>query len=531
MREATAKPQDDKKRATTSTRTVVSAKAGDGASSPWMNGADLIDTLLDPGSHVAQVLRPEQVQGLEGIRRLLVTAHIQHDAIPADLTACKDPMMYRSLAEEFGGVRRRMDLKTAAKSVLNGLKFIRVAQLQMTAKAESSRRVTKSHKAYLPPEFQRLSTSRQNYLYGLLRYDALSLWGYDAAELSTSCGEAPLLFVGWAILCAPYAQIAMAEYLGLDPPGEADEAGAPYEFVDEFGLRPEVLCNFLRLVEADYPDNPYHNSIHAADVTQTTFALLRMGGDKYSSSPVDLYSIIVAAACHDMGHPGRNNSYQIHAKSDLAVIYNDASVLENMSAARAYRLLNAPPEDELQCDILSAMPTRQQEAFRATFIRGILATDMSQHFAKVAQLKSRISSHGVENPEKFYIPFEGRSLPLVLMAILHAADISNPAKPAPIFVEWCDRCLAEFFAQGDAEKRKGLPVSPMCDQNLTVRSDSQLGFGKFIVRPTFVLLSDLVPRIVDEVLPVLESNLRYWEHEKLREEEEHTTEEEGDTEP
>merc|ERR1711966_186465 len=56
-------------------------------------------------------------------------------------------------------------------------------------------------------------------------------------------------------------------------------------------------------------------------------------------------------------------------------------------------------------------------------------------------------------------------------------------------------------------------------------TNSQLGFIKFIVRPTYVLMSDLMPRVVDEILPVLESNLRYWEEEKLREEEELLTEE------
>ena len=153
---------------------------------------------------------------------------------------------------------------------------------------------------------------------------------------------------------------------------------------------------------------------------------------------------------------------------------------------------------------------------------------MSQHFAKLAQLKAKISSHGTDNPSKLYIAIEGRSVPLVLLFLLHAADISKPAKAAPIFMEWCDRCLEEFFAQGDAEKQEGLPVSAMCDRDLTVRSDSQLGFIKFIVRPTYVLMSDLMPRVVDEILPVLESNLRYWEEEKLREEEELLTEEEDE---
>lgn len=391
-----------------------------------------------------------------------------------------------------------------------------MSKAQASLKAVAQQRITEDHKGFLPPEWNALSTSRQNYLYGLLSYDALQKWGYDSLELSVACGEHPLLFVGWAILCAPHAQIAMARDLGLEEPEESENV---YEFVEEFSMKPEVLCNFLRLVEGDYrKENPYHNCIHASDVTQTTFCMLQMGGDKYSSSPLELFSLLLAAVCHDVGHPGNNNSYEINSHSDLSVIYNDCSILENMHAARAYRVLSANPEkSDVKTDILSGMQDAQKDSFRATFTKAILWTDMSQHFAKLAQLKSKISTHGTTNPAKFYVNVDGRSISIVLLFLLHTADISNPAKPGPIFVEWCDRCLNEFFAQGDEEKKASMPVSPMCDRDETVRSDSQMGFIKFVVRPSFVLMSDLVPRIVDEVLPVVEDNLKYWEDVKAKE--------------
>lgn len=492
----------------------VEKAATGGAQSAWMNGTDLIDTLLHPDSRVAQVLTPKESQGLKNIRKLLVSAHIQQNAIPADLTAGDNPVnLY--LIEEFGGMRRKTDFKKAALSIVNGLKFIKTAQAQVAMKAKGVHGITISHRGYLPSEWHQLSTSRQNYVYRLLNYDALASWAYDSLELSVACGEVPLLFIGWAILCAPHAQVAMAQDLGLEEPEESNNL---YEFVEEFSMKPEVLCNFLRLVEADYPkDNPYHNNIHATDVTQTTFALLQMGGDKYSSSPLELFSLILAAVCHDMGHPGRNNSFEVNSHSDLAVIYNDSSVLENMHAARACRLLSSKLDTDLNADILSGLPTSAKVAFRSNFTKAILWTDMSQHFAKLAQLKSKISAHGTTNHAKFYVNVDGRSISSVLLFLLHVADISNPAKPAPIFVEWCDRCLNEFFAQGDAEKKAFMPVSPMCDRELTVKSDSQLGFIKFIVRPSFVLMSDLMPRVVDEILPVLEQNLKYWEDQKIQE--------------
>lgn len=488
-----------------------------GGRDAWMNGAELIDTLLHPDSRVAQVLTPKESQGLQAIRKLLVSGHIQQNAIPAELSNGDDPVN-QFLAEQFGGVRRKPNFKSTARSVLNGLKFINMAQAMADQKERSMRNITDNHKHYLPPEWHQLSASRQNYVYRLLTYDALSSWGYDSLELSVACDGVPLLFIGWAILCAPYAQDAMAQNLGLEEPEESENL---YEFVEELGIKPEVMCNFLRLVESDYrKENPYHNSIHAADVTQTTFSMLQMGGDQYSSSRLELFSVLLAAVCHDMGHPGKNNSYEINSHSDLAVIYNDSSVLENMHAARACRLLSANPgdrADKMNANILQGMQPVQKDVFRANFTKAILWTDMSQHFAKLAQLKSKISTHGTSDPSKFYVNADGRSISIVLLFLLHVADISNPAKPAPIFVEWTDRCLNEFFAQGDAEKKALMPVSPMCDREVTVRSDSQLGFIKFIVRPSFVLMSDLMPRVVDEVLPVLEENLRYWEDQKLKE--------------
>lgn len=496
-----------------------------GPVSPWMNGADLIDSLLHPDSDVAQALTPKESQGLTNIRKLLISGHIQQNAIPTDLTTDDDDPVNLYIAEQFGGLRKKTDFKKAARSILNGLKFIKTTQAQVAMKEKSVRRITGVTRGYLPAEWHQLSTSRQNYVFGLLNYDAIARWGYDSLELSVACGEVPLLFLGWAIMCAPHAQAAMAQDLGLDDPEEGDNL---YEFVEEFCMKPEVLCNFLRLVESDYSkENPYHNGIHASDVMQTTFALLQMGGDKFSSSPLELFSLLLAAACHDMGHPGRNNSFEVNSHSELSVIYNDSSVLENMHAARACRLLTRQPGDaDLNADILVGLQKTQKEAFRASFTKAILCTDMSQHFAKVAQLKSKISHFGTSDPLKFYVNSDGRSMSCVLQFILHLADISNPAKPAPVFVEWCDRCLNEFFAQGDAEKKAYMPVSPMCDRDVTVKSDSQLGFIKFIVRPSFVLLSDLVPRAVDEILPILESNLRYWEDVKLKEEEEAEEEEE-----
>lgn len=397
-------------------------------------GIDLIDSLLNPknpNSRVPSVLTPEESKGLYEIRQLLLSADIANNVIPSDLTnnIGSDDDVGQYLAQEFGGIRRSANFKRTAKTVLNGLKFLNTTKMAMSSQREQT---LKGQSLYLPPEWSNMKPSKKSYVYELLSYDKLSKWDFDALGLSVACGDAPLLFIGWAILGAPHAQKAMAASLGLGEP-KVDMNTDLYEFVEQFRMKPETLCNFLRVVEGDYSkDNPYHNNIHAADVLQTLFSLLRMGGDKYLNAPLETFSIICAAACHDMGHPGRNNNYQVNAKSDLAIIYNDSSVLESMHAARAYRLIMAAPTDA-NLNILAGLQQSQQEAFRSIFCKAILATDMSHHFSMLAGLRSKIASHGLEDPSKFCQVVDGRNISSVLLFILHAADISNPAKGAPVF--------------------------------------------------------------------------------------------------
>lgn len=37
---------------------------------------------------------------------------------------------------------------------------------------------------------------------------------------------------------------------------------------------------------------------------------------------MDVYAMLLAAICHDLKHPGKTNSYNINAKTNLAVRYN-----------------------------------------------------------------------------------------------------------------------------------------------------------------------------------------------------------------
>ena len=48
------------------------------------------------------------------------------------------------------------------------------------------------------------------------------------------------------------------------------------------------------------------------------------------------------------------------------------------------------------------------------------------------------------------------------------------------------------------------------------KPDSQIGFLKFVIRPTYLLLGEIIPKVQEEVMPIIDKNIKYWTAEKLR---------------
>jgi hypothetical protein len=54
---------------------------------------------------------------------------------------------------------------------------------------------------------------------------------------------------------------------------------------------------------------------------------------------IDLATMIIGGACHDYDHPGKNNPHLVEVKHDIALRYNDVSVLENHHVASSFMLM------------------------------------------------------------------------------------------------------------------------------------------------------------------------------------------------
>lgn len=100
---------------------------------------------------------------------------------------------------------------------------------------------------------------------------------------------------------------------------------------------------------------------------------------------------------------------------------------------------------------------------------------------------------------------------------LHAADVSNPAKPFNIYAVWTSRILEEFYAQGDIEKESMMQVSIGFDrENPIPKNKMQAGFIIGIVRPVYLALDKIPNTKFDECLTNLNQNLGHWQENIVR---------------
>jgi 3'5'-cyclic nucleotide phosphodiesterase len=85
--------------------------------------------------------------------------------------------------------------------------------------------------------------------------------------------------------------------------------------------------------------------------------------------------MIIGGACHAHEHPGVNNVYLVETRDDIAIKYNDVSVLENHHVASSFALIQ-----QEKYNIFMNFDKADYKKIRAKMIGCILSTDMSKHF-------------------------------------------------------------------------------------------------------------------------------------------------------
>ena len=323
------------------------------------------------------------------------------------------------------------------------------------------------------------------------------------------------------------------------------------------------LLQFLCLIRSTYHTRAaYHNFRHAADVLQAVYFWLltsRLLPPHPSSSstfntaavqppfnillPKNLLAICLAAIGHDAGHPGLTNAFLIGAKSSLAKIYNDHSVLESLHAMATTRLISQVwPQifDGDEDDETGQKFRRGGTGMRKSIVEMILSTDMGLHFEfmeKFTELKSKLQNKfaiSTLSPAKLE---EYRTI--ILCLCLKCADISNvvsfplisllftkfQARPFPISIAWSNNLLHEQRNQSVLEMDIGMhpPRKPTYAANrkpslyatpdpITLRqqAEAQLGFINVFVLPLYnVARSNFFPGMTD-IWAYMQTNIEKW---------------------
>lgn len=126
------------------------------------------------------------------------------------------------------------------------------------------------------------------------------------------------------------------------------------------------LLDFIFHVKHFYYSNVfYHNFIHCFCVTHLMYCFLYSLSHKFED--IEVLVLIISALSHDLDHPGLNNIFQINSSSELALIYNDISVLENHHCALAFEIIK-------HCGLLNGMDKNSFTILRSGIISCILAT-------------------------------------------------------------------------------------------------------------------------------------------------------------
>uniref|UniRef100_A0A0M3HXR6 3',5'-cyclic-nucleotide phosphodiesterase n=1 Tax=Ascaris lumbricoides TaxID=6252 RepID=A0A0M3HXR6_ASCLU len=209
---------------------------------------------------------------------------------------------------------------------------------------------------------------------------------------------------------------------------------------------------------------------------------------------------LIAAAVHDLDHPGRGNAFLINTRQSLALLYNDQSVLENHHVALAFQLTL---QQSNNVNIFARLSRDEFVAIRQAVVDMVLATDMCRHFEYLTKFQQTITNLHECDEER-----DTTSMTICRM-LIKCADIGNPTREWSLCQKWAMRIVEEYFDQTSEEREKGLPLTmELFDRNTCNVPLTQCGFIDMFARETFTSWSEFAE--LPELLQQLEVNYENW---------------------
>lgn len=244
-----------------------------------------------------------------------------------------------------------------------------------------------------------------------------------------------------------------------------------YGLLEHFKLDVVRLWKLFTLIEEGYHStNPYHNAIHATDVTQAMHCFLQETKIYEHLEPLEIMAALIGSVAHDLDHPGVNQPFLIATSNHLAALYENTSVLENHHWRSAVGcLLESGVAEQIQ----AVRPEMEKQISSL-----ILATDITRQNEFLTKIRNFLDTGTLDMRLREHRQF-------ILEIALKCADISNPCRPWDVSKKWSQKVCEEFFRQGDFERQLNLPITSLCDRYTTSVPKIQAGFFKFVVTPLY----------------------------------------------
>uniref|UniRef100_A0A8B9Q6D4 Phosphodiesterase n=1 Tax=Apteryx owenii TaxID=8824 RepID=A0A8B9Q6D4_APTOW len=363
------------------------------------------------------------------------------------------------------------------KVELEGLKVVEIEKCKSDIKKMREEMAARSTRTNCPCKYSFLDENKRP----TLRRDVPSYPKYMLSQETIEALRKPTFDV-W--LWEPNEMLSCLEHMYHD-----------LGLVKDFNINPITLKRWLLCIHDNYRNNPFHNFRHCFCVTQMMYSMISLCSLQEKFSQIDILILMTAAVCHDLDHPGYNNTYQINARTELAVRYNDISPLENHHCAVAFQIISQP-----EYNIFSNVNQDQFKQIRQGIITLILATDMARHAEILDSFKEKMENFDYSNEEH---------MTCLKMVLIKCCDISNEVRPMEVAEPWVDCLLEEYFMQSDREKSEGLPVAPFMDRDKVTKPTAQIGFLKFVLIPMFETSVSKVEEVM--LQPLWESRDHYEE--------------------
>ncbi|KAL7287245.1 hypothetical protein TKK_0018374 [Trichogramma kaykai] len=309
-------------------------------------------------------------------------------------------------------------------------------------------------------------------------------WDFDIFKLEKITNKRPLYYLGSRLLLR-------------------------YDLPTHLNCDESTMLNWLTAIESNYKrDISYHNSTHAIDVLQGVACFMQSESLRSILEPLDEIAALLAAAAHDIDHPGKSSQFLCNARDELAILYNDITVLENHHCALMFQIT-------LSDDSVNIFKNCDRETYhkvRSNVIDMILATEMTKHFEHLSKFSNICRRNTiipfVESMDKkaFVLP---ENMTLTKRMIIKCADVSNPTRPFRLYFEWSRRIAEEYFNQTDVEKQKQLPlVMPAFDRTTCSIPKSQMEFIDYIINDMMETWDDFID--MPEIIGNLRENYTKW---------------------